>query len=145
MGDKLARMIGWVIGDTFMAGPASLMHWQAPDFFLYEPEGTMEYIGGAFIAISLFVIFWAILSYALCIEVAGQTIALVILKKRSDDDNLLERKDEEELEAEEEAEEWSAELESDSEKTDEASEIEEPTSEEEDSSGSEEDSNSQSS
>jgi len=145
MGDKLARMIGWVIGDTFMAGPASLMHWQAPDFFLYEPEGTMEYIGGAFIAISLFVIFWAILSYALCIEVAGQTIALVILKKRSDDDNLLERKDEEELEAELEAEEWSAELESDSEKTDEASEIEEPTSEEEDSSGSEEDSNSQSS
>ena len=80
MGDKLARMIGWVVGDTFMAGPATLLAWEAPDFFLYEPEGTMEYIGGAFIAISLFVIFWAILSYALCVKVAGQTIALVIFK-----------------------------------------------------------------
>ena len=39
MGDKLARMIGWVVGDTFMAGPASLMHWQAPDFFLNEAAG----------------------------------------------------------------------------------------------------------
>ena len=138
MGDKLARMIGWVVGDTFMAGPASLMHWQAPDFFLYEPEGTMEYIGGAFIAISLFVIFWAILSYALCIEVAGQTIALVILKKRSDDDNLLERKDEEEFEAEEEAEEWSAEVKSEDDEKEDDSEDKESSESEDSSSDTEE-------
>ena len=138
MGDKLARMIGWVVGDTFMAGPASLMHWQAPDFFLNEPEGTMEYIGGAFIAISLFIIFWAILSYALCIEVAGQTIALVILKKRSDDDNLLERKDEEELEAEEEAEEWSAEVKSEDDEKEDDSEDKESSESEDSSSDTEE-------
>ena len=138
MGDKLARMIGWVVGDTFMAGPASLMQWQAPDFFFYEPEGTMEYIGGAFIAISLFVVFWAILSYALCIEVAGQTIALVILKKRSDDDNLLERKDEEELETEEEAEEWSAEVKSEDDEKEDDSEDKESLESEDSSSDTEE-------
>lgn len=143
MGDKLARMIGWVVGDTFMAGPASLLAWEAPDFFLYEPEGTMEYIGGAFIAISLFVIFWAILSYALCVKVAGQTIALVIFKKRSDDDNLLERKDEEELEAEEEAEEWSAEVNNDDDEKGDDSDDEESSESADISSDSEEDNSSQ--
>lgn len=115
MGDKLARMVGWVIGDTFMSVPANLIGWEAPDFFILEPEGALEYIGGAFIAVSLFIIFWSIISYAFCIEVAGQTLALVIFKKRSDDDNLLERKDEEELEAEEKEEEWSSDLEEDTE------------------------------
>ncbi len=143
MGEKLARMIGWVVGETFISGPATLIGWAAPDFFLTEPAGAMEYVGGAFIAVSIFIVFWAILSYAFCIEVAGQTIALVIFKKRSDDDNLLERKDEEELEAEEEAEEWSAELESDSEEKEEESKDEESSDEEESSSKSEEDDSSE--
>ena len=118
MGPKLSNMVGWathiIIGQCpyihscsgFYAGTGICLTIPEPTASL----GIFEYIGGFFVAISLFLVLATLLSYALTIEVVAETIAVVIFKKKGDDENLLERKDEEELEAEEEEEtEWSSE------------------------------------
>lgn len=116
MGDKLAHMVGWatniVLGDS---SPITwfLGYFSGPWRYFDVPEsavtlGPLEYVGGVFVAISLFLVVATLVSYALSIEVVGETVAMVIFKKKTDDENLLERKDEEELEAEEETE-WSGE------------------------------------
>ena len=66
-------------------------------------SGT-ETIAGVILAIFLFLLVLAVISYGLSILSVGETIMFVIFKKKSDDDNLLERKDEDELEEEEEFE-----------------------------------------
>jgi len=118
MGSKLANMVGWAANIVISQNPLTSccldyclgMGWC---FHLPESAATLrafEYIGGFFVAVSLFLIMATVLSYAFAIEVVGETIAVVIFKKKTDDENLLERKDEEELEAEEEEEtEWSSE------------------------------------
>tara|TARA_Y100000758_G_scaffold12209_1_gene9103 strand:- start:96 stop:551 length:456 start_codon:yes stop_codon:yes gene_type:complete len=66
-------------------------------------SGT-ETVAGVILAIFLFLLVLAVISYGLSILSVGETIMFVIFKKKSDDDNLLERKDEDELEEEEEFE-----------------------------------------
>ena len=66
-------------------------------------SGT-ETIAGVILTIFLFLLVLAVISYGLSILSVGETIMFVIFKKKSDDDNLLERKDEDELEEEEEFE-----------------------------------------
>ena len=66
-------------------------------------------------------------SYFLSILSVGETIMLTIFRNKSDDDNILERKDEEELEAEEDEGDLDLdeENEEDSETTDDASDTSE--------------------
>ena len=52
------------------------------------------------LSIVLFLILLSALSYRLSVLSVGETIMFVIFKKNSDDDNLLDRKDEDELEEE---------------------------------------------
>lgn len=62
-------------------------------------SGT-ESVAGVILAISLFLLGLALLSYGLSIISVAETIMFVIFKKKSDDDDLLSRKDEDELEEE---------------------------------------------
>jgi len=81
------------------AGASCLMH---------LPNGTVlsgtESVSAVILAIFLFVLLFTVFSYALSTLSVGETLMFVIFKKKSDDDNLLERKDEDELEEEEENE-----------------------------------------
>ncbi len=120
MGSKLTKMIGWAtdivvtpVCDFISASPFGIGF-----FYTYLPDssgvlGPMEYIGATFIALSLFLIVGTVLSYAMSVEVVAQTIAVVIFRMKTDEENLLERKDEEELELESD-DDWSFDSDSDS-------------------------------
>jgi hypothetical protein len=62
------------------------------------PLSGTESVAGVILAISLFLIGLSIFSYGLSIVSVAETIMFIIFKKKSDDDDLLERKDEDELE-----------------------------------------------
>ncbi len=57
-------------------------------------------IASFLIGISLIVVFFAVISYGLAIISTGQTLTYIILRKKKDDENLLERKTETEEEEE---------------------------------------------
>jgi len=119
MGTKLANIVGWATRVVF---PARVFNWDTANNWLCNligitksncygmintPPETLsgtETVAGFFLAIFLFIILFTVLAYGLSILSVGETIMFVIFKKRSDDENLLERKDEEELEEEEEEE-----------------------------------------
>lgn len=104
MGMKLSNMVGWA-SHIVLPNCSSIACTSIPN--VPTSLGPTEYVGGFFIAISLFFINIIVLSYALSIQVVAETASIIIFKKKSDDENLLERKDEEELEVEEEKEtEW---------------------------------------
>lgn len=94
MGTKLSTIID---GATALVCPAIFS--RGP--LAVSPIAT-ESIAIALVAIFLFLLLVVMVSYPLSILSVGETLMFVIFKKRSDDDNLLERKDEEELETEEE-------------------------------------------
>lgn len=58
---------------------------------------TSEYIAGTIIAIVLFILLMSIVSYGLSILSVGETIIFTILKKKSDDENILDRSDEDDI------------------------------------------------
>ena len=62
------------------------------------PLSGTETIASVLLAISIFLLGLSILSYGLSILSVGETLMFIIFKKKSDDDDLLERKDEDELE-----------------------------------------------
>ena len=55
---------------------------------------TTEYISGTILAIFLFLLFLSIISYGLSILSVGETIMFTIFRMKSDDENILLRKDE---------------------------------------------------
>lgn len=59
-----------------------------------------EWAMGSLLALLLFLIYGSVLAYGLSIITVGQSLSYLIYKFRTDDDNLLEREDEEELAAE---------------------------------------------
>lgn len=65
-------------------------------------SGT-ETFAGVILAIFLFLLLLSAISYFLSIFSVGETLMFVIFKKKSDDDNILERKDEDELEEEDDS------------------------------------------
>ena len=65
---------------------------------LAGPLSGTETVAGVILGISLFLVGLSILSYGLSIVTVAETIMFIIFKKKSDDDDLLERKDEDELE-----------------------------------------------
>ena len=66
-------------------------------------SGT-EQVAAFILAVFLFLLIVSAVSYTMAVLSVGETLMFIIFKKRSDDDNLLERKDEEELEDEEDEE-----------------------------------------
>ena len=62
------------------------------------PLSGSETVAGVLLAISIFLVGLSILSYGLSIISVGETLMFIIFKKKSDDDDLLQRKDEDELE-----------------------------------------------
>ena len=58
---------------------------------------TMETISGVILSVSYFLIGLSIISYGLSIISVGETLMFLTFKKKSDDDNLLLRKDEDDI------------------------------------------------
>ena len=141
MGAKLQNMVGWAT--DLVMGPKTIVAWclgcyaggWCPlDVPVAEASlGTFEYIGAFFVAVSLFLIVATAVAYAFSVKVVAQTIAVVIFRKKSDDENLLERKDEEELEMEDDDFEWKPEEASEETESDEDAEDEEEGDSEEES------------
>ena len=64
-------------------------------------SGT-ELVAAFILSIFLFLLMVSAVSYTMSVLSVGETLMFIIFKQRSDDENLLERKDEDELEEEEE-------------------------------------------
>ncbi len=60
-----------------------------------------ETVSALFLSVFLFIIILSVVSYGLSILTVGETLMYVIFKKKSDNDNLIERRDEDELDEEE--------------------------------------------
>lgn len=60
----------------------------------------VETLAGIILSLFLFLIALSVLSYGCSVIAVGRTLEFIIYKQKSDDDNLLERKDEDELEEE---------------------------------------------
>ena len=110
MGQKLANIVG-TAGQTVW--PENLFssvvnNWyNLNDFYTYYTppvpaslSGT-ECVGAYIVGLFLFLITLTFLSYFLSILSVGETLMFTIFRNNSDEDNILQRKDEEELEAEE--------------------------------------------
>ena len=63
-----------------------------------------ESLAGIILALSYFFIGLSIISYGLSIFVVGETLMFIIFKKISDDDNVLIRKDEDDIAEDEDSE-----------------------------------------
>jgi len=73
----------------------------APSVDLASMTGT-ETAAGVILSVILFLLILSAIGYVLSILSVGETLMFVIFKKRSDDDNILERKDEDEMDDEDE-------------------------------------------
>ena len=61
---------------------------------------SVETLAGIILSLFLFMMALSVLSYGCSVIAVGRTLEFIIYKQKSDDDNLLERKDEDELEEE---------------------------------------------
>lgn len=119
MGDKLARIAGVAVAYLpwkwdmlavqklqttfgFVPPKASLLGviWTPrflpiPDLrMVAEPMRATELVCGVITGICLFLIVFVVLSYPAAVGSVGQTLIYIILRKKKDDENLLERKEE---------------------------------------------------
>lgn len=109
MGTKLENIIGWATDlikpqfgfCKFMCASTSGGETFTQQTLLSLQDGvvlsTTEYIAGTILAIILFILIISIVSYGLSILSVGETIIFTILKKKSDDENLLLRSDEDDI------------------------------------------------
>ena len=113
MGIKLHNIVGWA---TDLVNPqfgfynlincsTSADNTVIQQTFLSFQDGTVlsstEYIAGTIIALILFILLMSIISYGLSILSVGETIMFTIFKKKSNDENLLDRTDEDDVSNEE--------------------------------------------
>jgi len=113
MGAKLHNIVGWA---TDLVNPqfgfcnlincsTSADNTVIQQTFLSFQDGTVlsstEYIAGTIIALILFILLMSIISYGLSILSVGETIMFTIFKKKSNDENLLDRTDEDDVSNEE--------------------------------------------
>jgi hypothetical protein len=120
--------VPWAFGDDFINIAAQAQHllqkwlfisqewvqmvyWKFSDFIYFKNEfynmltlTTVQKISAYFMAISMFAIVWWVASYGMAVVEVGNTLVYLILRKRKDDENLLERLDKEEEEPDEEEE-----------------------------------------
>ncbi len=113
MGEKVYRMIETAI--VYLGGDSSVFYQYLNPFIApFLPSGYLytgmielnvtEAIASGFLSLAFLVIIFLVISYATTLDSVGQQIIYLILRKKKDGDNLLERKDEEELAQEEETE-----------------------------------------
>ncbi len=116
MGSKLTHIVGWATqvvapGTQSCVGGGSCCD-AAPQLgnsltcLMKLPTDTAltgtEMASAIILSIFFFLLFTSVISYAFSVFSVGETLMFVIFKKKSDDENLLERKDEDELEEEDE-------------------------------------------
>jgi len=117
MGDKLFRIMESAL--YYLGGDSTVYHQflnlLSSPFIQsgYISMGGMETnvteaIGAGILSVAFFVIMAVIVSYTCALDSVGQTMIYLILRKKKDDENLLERKDEDELAEEAEDEEFDA-------------------------------------
>jgi hypothetical protein len=109
MGTKLHNVVGWA---TDLVNPQICFYniaWSSDllgnsvnqQTLLSLQDGAAlsntEYIAGTIVAIILFILLMLIISYALSILSVGETIIFTIFKKKSNDENLLIRSDEDDI------------------------------------------------
>lgn len=109
MGTKLENIIGWATDlinpqfsfCKFMCASTSGGESFTQQTLLSLQDGaallTSEYIASTILAIILFILIISIVSYGLSILSVGETIIFTILKKKSNDENLLLRSDEDDI------------------------------------------------
>lgn len=109
MGTKLENIIGWATDlinpqfgfCKFMCASTSDGETFTQQTLLSLQDGaallTSEYIASTILAIILFILIISIVSYGLSILSVGETIIFTILKKKSNDENLLLRSDEDDI------------------------------------------------
>ena len=113
MGAKLHNIVGWAtnlvspqfVFCKFINCSTSADNMVTQQTFLSFQDGTVlsstEYIAGTIIALILFILLMSIISYGLSILSVGETIMFTIFKKKSNDENLLDRTDEDDVSNEE--------------------------------------------
>lgn len=113
MGEKLRNVVGWATdlvnpGITLFKNAKSTIEFGGNEklhSLLSLQEGASlsatEYIAGTILAIVLFTLLISILSYGLSVLSVGETIILTILKKKSNNENILERSDEDDVDKDE--------------------------------------------
>jgi len=96
MGEKVQNIVGW---STDLILPWSSINTNPLLLSLQNGVGLSisENIAATILAVFLFLIIAIILSYGLAILSVGETIIFTILKMKSDDENLLNRRDKDEL------------------------------------------------
>jgi len=108
MGDKLAPILAWAEKIVFpascrlfdfIARPGACLSSLTAGVSLADISGWEMFVG-SMLAVLLLLIFGSVFAYGLSIISVGQSLAFLIFKLKTDDENLLERKDEEDLEAE---------------------------------------------
>ncbi|MEE8341816.1 MAG: hypothetical protein V3R52_06945 [Candidatus Neomarinimicrobiota bacterium] len=109
MGEKLHKIVGWATDlvnpkielcqfisksdhgfDTITHGGLLSL----PDVVTLS---NVEYTAGAIVSIILFILFMSIVSYGLSILSVGETIIFTIFRKKSTDENVLDRNDEDDI------------------------------------------------
>jgi len=102
MSNKLRNIVGWAsdLVNPCVLFCSNIYYCRNGTFLTISNDAmlsTTEYLAGTVLAIILFVLMMIIFSYGLSILSVGETIILTILKKKSNDENLLERDDRDSL------------------------------------------------
>ncbi len=111
MGEKLTRIMGWAAdkieptvntcaSNCCCSGGGYLIPYYSNSMVLSGTETAAANILTGFLLLLVFAIF----SYGLSVLSVGEVLMFIIFKKKSNDENLLEQKDEDELEEDEESE-----------------------------------------
>ena len=98
MGQKYSDIVNFSGNLVQLEWLSFIFNFNLPE--ISEPLSLFGSFAGIILAISFFLIILSIISYALSILSVGHTLMFVIFKKVSDDDDLLSRKDEDDLELE---------------------------------------------
>ena len=117
MGSKLLNIVGWATQAVHPGALCSLLGnacsiciscftgcLNCGSVLTYsgvDLSGT-ELVAAFILSVFLFLLMVSAVSYTMSVLSVGETLMFIIFKQRSDDENLLERKDEDELEEEEE-------------------------------------------
>ena len=108
MSIKLHNIVGWATDlvkpqfgfCNFMKCTTTVEDSVCQQTLLSFQDGTVlsgtEYIAGTIVALILFILVMSIVSYGLSILSVGETIMFTIFKKKSNDENILDRNDEDE-------------------------------------------------
>lgn len=108
MGSKLGPVLAWAeqtvfsgyhIVFTYVPGQLASLSPLTADINLAYLNGWEKFIG-SLLAVLLLLIYGSVLAYGLSIISVGQSLSFIIFKFRTDDENLLERNGEEDLNAE---------------------------------------------